>query len=434
MVELASLISRLKPIKIVVAGDLMLDAYVVGNVKRISPEAPVPVMIVENEHEVPGGAGNVMLNLCSLGVQVQAIGRIGVNDSGIKLLESLQLENIMTQGVLQQEDYYTPVKKRIIANNQQMLRLDYETIFPLPKVLEDEIIEKLPELFVDAKALAISDYAKGFLTDRLLKALIDYARYLEIPVIVDPKGINFTKYSNSTLLKPNLSEAYASVGKDFNVPISEIAYSILRTTGAKEVMITRSEKGISLFSDKCEETHFPVEVKEVKDVTGAGDTVLAVMSHALGNGLSSSEACFLSNIAAGIAIEKLGCSRVNLRDLAGRLLKINSCNKIFDEQQLEVLKELLVGREFIILSLSCELGISTSMIQTIFNLTDPNRDLLIHIQENNPDKNFVNVLSSLQQVDYIVINQLEISILLSMISPKEVHYFEAQTFSQCNLN
>ena len=434
MVELVSLISRLKPIKVIVAGDLMLDAYVVGNVRRISPEAPVPVMIVENEHEVPGGAGNVMLNLCSLGVQVQAIGRIGINDSGIKLLESLQLENIMTQGLVQQQDYCTPVKKRIIANNQQMLRLDYETIHPLSKALEDEIIEKLPYLFLDAKALAISDYAKGFLTDRLLKALIDYARYLEIPIIVDPKGINFAKYSNSTLLKPNLSEAYASVGKDFNVPISEVAYSILQTTNAKEVMITRSEKGISLFSDNCEERHFPVEVKEVKDVTGAGDTVLAVMTHALGNGLSTSEACFLSNIAAGIAIEKLGCSRVTLRDLANRLLKTNSCNKIFDEQQIEVLKELLMDREFTLLSLSCEFGLSTSMIQTIFNLADSKRDLLIHIQENNPDKNFVNVLSSLQQVDYIVINQLEINVLLSIISPKEIHYFESQTLSECNLD
>jgi len=317
------------------------------------------------------------------------------------------------------------VKKRIIADNQQIVRVDRETIEALPEQLEQSIIDSLPQIFSGAKALAISDYGKGLLSNELLRALIERAREMGIPVIADPKGTDFSKYAGVTILKPNLLEVYAAAGLDFNTPLKAVADKVLKTCESEILMVTRSEEGISLFFSDGDEDHFPVNVKEVKDVTGAGDTVLAILSHALANGLTASEASQLANLAAGIAIEKLGCVRVTLSELAMRLLEIDHVNKIFDEDHLFALKAALVGRKFAVVSVSGSDGFCTTDILSLFELAKvKNRSLLVYVRDNQPDSNFLNVLSSLQEVDFIILKHESLKSLCDAIKPDEIHYLE----------
>ena len=190
--SLSGTFSKFRPFKAFVIGDFMLDTYTTGKVKRISPEAPVSVLQVEKQDARPGGAGNVVLNLISLGAQVTAVGRIGDDGDGQKLRESLKLEQVNTEGLLIQPYYKTPVKNRLIASAQQILRVDTETVTPIPEELEQRIISKLSSLLKDVKVIALSDYGKGFLSRSLISVLIERARALGIPIIVDPKGHDFS--------------------------------------------------------------------------------------------------------------------------------------------------------------------------------------------------------------------------------------------------
>lgn len=311
--------------RILVAGDFMLDVYTVGEVQRISPEAPVPVLRVLEESHRPGGAGNTLLNLISLGMEVVAVGRIGNDWGGERFLQTLEKEGVSLQGILHDPSYRTPVKNRMIATGQQLLRVDFENPMRLTAEAEDRFSASLPSLFEGIDVVAISDYAKGFLTFRVLEELIHYAKEKSIPVIVDPKGRDFSRYEGATVLKPNLSEAVAAAGLGAEATLDEVAHKILKDVSVDNLMITRSDKGISLYTDKVgDRKDFPAQLHEIKDVTGAGDTVLAVIAAALANHFDLSEAAQLANIAAGIAIERLGCARISLADLATRLLKLAS--------------------------------------------------------------------------------------------------------------
>ncbi len=294
----------------------MLDVYTLGSVERISPEAPVPVLRVSSENRRPGGAGNAVLNLLSLGMEVRALGRVGNDEAGHQFLEGMAAENVETQGIFQDPATQTPQKNRMIASGQQIVRIDHETFTPLSKELEEKVVKALPSLLKDVDAVAISDYAKGFLTPSLLREIIRLAREKKIPLIVDPKGRDFTRYRGATLLKPNLHEAIAAAGLGMEASLHDVAQEILREVAAEYLMITRSSEGISLFDHSCNESHFPAQVHEVKDVTGAGDTVLAVITAALANNLPLEEAAHLANRAAALVIEHIGCARVTLTDLS----------------------------------------------------------------------------------------------------------------------
>ena len=210
MVKLIGTLSRLGPVKALVIGDFMLDSYTSGKIFRISPEAPVLVLNAHSEESRPGGAGNVVLNLTSLGARVVAVGRVGRDFAGEEIRSSLDNEDVDVRGILFQSRYKTPVKNRFIADSQQVLRVDFETVTPLPADLEHEVMQKLPDLMDDCQIVAISDYGKGFLTHALLGVVIEMAKVRHIPVIVDPKGVDFTKYRGASILKPNLTEAYAA--------------------------------------------------------------------------------------------------------------------------------------------------------------------------------------------------------------------------------
>lgn len=423
MVKLASTLSRLGCAKVLVMGDILLDTYTIGKARRISPEAPVAVINVQREESLPGGAGNTALNLISLGAQVSLVGRIGQDWAGESLKNSLRDEGIQIDWIVTQEHYRTPIKNRIIAENQQIVRVDHEDIMPLSESMEQYLIDSLPVLVQDAKVIALSDYGKGFLTTAFLQALFQYAKKHGIIVITDPKGNDFTKYEGTTIIKPNQGEAYAAANLSSFSSIEVVANKILSTTQAQLLMITRSEAGISLFDSTGSREDFPVHAKEVKDVTGAGDTVLAMLAHALANGLSYQEAAELCNVAAGIAIEHFGCARVTLVDLAQRLLDKNITHKIFDDEHLFVLQEVLRLRSFNLLVIK-ELNVLTQpLYQAIKQLSSSIDTLLVYIADPNPCDISTEMLASLKEINFILIHSDHLKDACQQLEPQETFVF-----------
>jgi rfaE bifunctional protein kinase chain/domain len=425
MVKLANMLSRLNPAKILVIGDMLLDSYTIGKARRISPEAPVAVVNVQREDHRPGGAGNVILNLLSLGAQVVAIGRVGKDWAGQTLVRALEQEKVDTRMIVIQEAYSTPVKNRIIADNQQIVRIDHEQLVALNEALEQSIIDHLSQLLQGVKVIAISDYGKGFLTPTLLAALIQEANQMKIPVITDPKGHDFKKYKGTTIIKPNLSEAYAAANLPPTVALENVASLVLSQCQAQLLMVTRSEAGISLFNDEGDRFDFPVHAKEVKDVTGAGDTVLAMLAYAIANQLSYEEAAQLCNVAAGIAIEHVGCVRVSLSDLALRLFEHNMSHKIFDQEHLFVLKEVLKHRPFTLLMLSQIESLTLALFQSIKQMTLEGESLLVYMDNIASNETCIEMISSLQEVSFIVRHLDSLKSLCLCAAPSSIYHFDA---------
>jgi len=427
MVKLIGMLSRLGPVKVLVIGDFMLDSYTNGKIHRISPEAPVSVLQAHSEESRPGGAGNVVLNLRSLGASVTAIGRVGRDFAGEEIRSALESEDVDVRGILFQKRYKTPVKNRFIADSQQILRVDFETITSLPEDLEYEIIQKLPDLMEDCQIVAISDYGKGFLSHALIGVVIEMAKAHHVPVIVDPKGVDFTKYRGATILKPNLTEAYAATKLPLEVSLDEVSAVILKTCGIDQLLITRSQEGISLFNRSGERFDFPVRSKEIKDVTGAGDTVLAMLSVALANDLDIRYAAQLSNISAGMVIERSGCARINLSEMAERLMEFDVENKIFDGEHFFALQQSLKGKRCSILSLGSNDGMSTAIFKSLRKLAtkNPENKLVVYVRDRRPDREFISLLSSLSDVDFIVVECPSMKKLCDLIQPADIYAIEA---------
>ncbi len=407
----------------------MYDTYTTGKVRRISPEAPVSVLHVFREESLPGGAGNVVLNLISLGASVVAVGRVGHDAAGKNIVQALSTEGVNTDGIIFQNQFQTPVKNRLIADAQQVLRVDFENITPIPEQIEQEVIDRLPTLLQEVDIIAISDYGKGFLSRSLLMGVIEMAKAKNIPIIVDPKGDDFTKYQGATVLKPNLQEAYDAAKLTREASLEQVAEVLFKKVSIDMLMITRSESGISLFSRDGKRFDFPVRSKEVKDVTGAGDTVLAMISVALGNQLDIKYGAQLANIAAGIAIERLGCARINLSDLAVRLLEYDVDNKVFDEEHLFALQEALKNKRYFVLGLYTSQGMSTALFRSIRALATKDQDakLILYIRDENPDEEIISLLSSLAEVDFVVLKCESLKNLCEIIHPHEVFLMENQT-------
>lgn len=421
------MLSRFQPVRVLVVGDLMLDTYTTGKIKRISPEAPVSVLNVQSETSRPGGAGNVILNLLSLGASVTVVGRVGRDFAGEEIQTALTNEGADLQGLFFQKGYKTPVKNRFIADSQQILRVDFETISPLSEELELKILEKFTTLIKSCQVIAISDYGKGFLSRTLIRCVIQHARKEGIPIIVDPKGEDFSKYHGATVLKPNLTEAYAAAKLAQEIPLDVVANAILNAIGIEQLLITRSQEGISLFNQFGERFDFPVRSKEVKDVTGAGDTVLAMLCIALANGLDLKNGAQLANIAAGIVIERIGCARISLSDMAERLMELDLDNKIFDGEHIFALQQSLKGCRCLVLSLESNHGMSTAVFKSIRNLSqrDPSIKLVAFVRDPEPDREFISLLSSLSDVDFIVLACPSLEALCAHIQPEEIFSIES---------
>lgn len=401
-VELMGPFGRLVSKKVLLLGDLMLDAYTFGKVRRISPEAPVPILHAGKEEELPGGAGNVALNLRSLGCEVVLCGRIGNDRAAGVLKQKFDDEQVEFFPVIEM-DYRTPIKHRLIADNQQLIRIDYEEISSLPESLIAPAIAQLETKIREVDIVALSDYGKGFLTAPFCKALIALAKKYKKRVIVDPKGLDYSKYQGVDLIKPNRKEAYDASHLPTTEPIRRAAEKLLEITQAESVLITLSEEGMVLYQ-KGSEKKFPVKSKEVKDVTGAGDTVLASLVAGLASNLTLEEAIKLANVSASIAIEQVGCARVSLKDLARRLLEIDQHNKVFDENHLFALSHALKDQPYHIMKLDADATLSPELFQSIRKYqVSP---LIINF-EAAPAPILIDMLTSLKEVNYILIGNTQ---------------------------
>jgi len=321
---------------ILVIGDLMLDRYWHGGTSRISPEAPVPVVHVNQSEDRPGGAGNVALNIAALGAQVTVIGPTGDDEAANTLEDCLQGAKVNCKFV-RYKDSPTVTKLRVLSRHQQLIRLDFEEGFA-----EADFAPMLAEYknqLAQADAVVLSDYGKGALRDS--SELIALAREAGKPVLVDPKGTDFSLYHGATLITPNLNEFTAVVGTcaDEN-ELVERGNALIRKHNLDALLVTRGEHGMTLLRDGTKELHLPTQAREVFDVTGAGDTVISVMAVALGSGMSLPDATALANLAAGVVVGKLGTATVSLPELRRTVQEHQQTGRgVVSEEQLAIMVE-----------------------------------------------------------------------------------------------
>lgn len=315
--NLKKIVSRMGKHRIIVLGDVMLDEYVWGSVNRISPEAPVPVVQVERQTTKLGGAANVALNLKVLGDQPLLVGVTG-NDSGSAKLKSLLKENGMEpDGLVIDDGRPTTVKTRVMAHNQQVVRTDWESSAEVSDKVAQRLQDKIEKLANKAKGLIISDYGKGVITKTLLDELISLARQKGIFIAVDPKETHFMNYRKVSVITPNHHEAGFVAGKRItnDKTLKDVGWQLLDSLQAESILITRGEKGMSLFEKNKELTHIPTVARQVYDVTGAGDTVISSLVSAVCAGANLKEAAWIANHAAGYVIRGIGTAQVSRAEL-----------------------------------------------------------------------------------------------------------------------
>ncbi|MBP1728332.1 MAG: rfaE bifunctional protein [Deltaproteobacteria bacterium] len=310
--DIESFFSHAGTIRTLVIGDLMLDEYLWGKAERISPEAPVQVVDVQREDIRLGGAGNVVNNLVTLGCQVAVCSVIGTDDNGALLQDVFTRLGVETTALFAEPARRTGKKTRVIAAHQQIVRIDRESRELIAAASEEAIIAFLEREGGSFQVFVVSDYLKGVLTARVLQAVIDVGRSRGIPVVVDPKGSDYSKYRGATIITPNRKEAEQAARTPIvdEASLQSAASALLAELQLAAVLITRSEAGMSLFRADGATLHIPTVAREVFDVTGAGDTVLAVLSLGLAAGMPLEDAAALANTAAGIAVGKLGTSTV----------------------------------------------------------------------------------------------------------------------------
>ncbi|HSM31351.1 MAG TPA: bifunctional D-glycero-beta-D-manno-heptose-7-phosphate kinase/D-glycero-beta-D-manno-heptose 1-phosphate adenylyltransferase HldE [Woeseiaceae bacterium] len=290
---------------VVVAGDVMLDQYLFGATSRISPEAPVPVVHVQKTDDRPGGAANVAVNLASLGVRTRLIGAVG-NDAAANTLENLLTANGIDCDFARVGDRPTITKTRVQSRGQQLIRLDQENAAELR---DSALLEAVGKAAAGAGAVVLSDYGKGALTD--VRAMIDACRKAGVPVLVDPKGRDFEKYRGATLLTPNQAEFEAVAGPcGSDAELAARGWQMVEDLELTALLVTRSEKGMMLLETGNEPLFLSTQAREVYDVTGAGDTVIATLAGALASGQSFAASSALANIAAGLVVRKIGVATV----------------------------------------------------------------------------------------------------------------------------
>jgi D-beta-D-heptose 7-phosphate kinase/D-beta-D-heptose 1-phosphate adenosyltransferase len=313
----ARLIERFAKLRVLVAGDLILDHYLHGSVLRISPEAPVPVLNVEREGYLLGGAANVARNLSSLGARVELVGLRGKDDFGDRLERLISADELIRAKLVTDPSRPTTLKTRCIANGQQMMRLDREAPEPVSGRTEERVIAALLSRLSMCDAVIVSDYAKGLLSKRVLEELIAHAREAGKPLFVDPKGDEYRRYRGATYLTPNQKEAQEATGVKITDEDSlrRAGRALLKQVSAEAVFITRGPKGVSVFPRIGQPIHMPARAREVFDVTGAGDTFIAVSALAVAGGGSLADAATLANAAAGVVVAHAGVAAVKLSEL-----------------------------------------------------------------------------------------------------------------------
>lgn len=304
---------------VLVIGDVMLDRYLIGDVNRISPEAPVPVLLIKSEQHCAGGAANVAANLALLGIHTRMVGLIGEDNEASLLLNAMHVHGIDTRAMINTSARPTIAKTRILGGHQQMMRLDQEITGELSASEANHVTTAIQAALEQRPSLVIlSDYAKGLLTEEICQHVIRHCRQQNIPVLVDPKGRNYLKYRGATALTPNKKETAEACDTQVNDPALIDKASILKSSLSLDFLaVTRGEEGISLITEQTE--HLSATAKQVFDVSGAGDTVIATLAAGLIHGLSPLESLSLANIAAGVVVGKVGTVPITRADLVDAL-------------------------------------------------------------------------------------------------------------------
>jgi D-beta-D-heptose 7-phosphate kinase/D-beta-D-heptose 1-phosphate adenosyltransferase len=310
--KLKSIVRQFAGKKIMVLGDLMMDEYIWGESTRLSPEAPVPVVHFRRQDKIPGGAFNVVNNLHRLGAKVHVVGKIGHDAVGSEILDYLDKKDIDNQGLIVSENMPTIIKTRILAGTQQVVRLDKEDIQDLLTEEIDHVLKYSDSVIKDLDAVIISDYAKGMIHEKLLKKVISLAQKHGVPVTVDPQVKNFFYYKGVNTLTPNHHEAAGALGKRIETEeeFIEAGDKLLKRLKSDSLLITRGKEGMSLFWADGHHARIPTVAKKVFDVTGAGDTVISVLTLALACSAPLKDAAVLANIAAGYVVGEVGTATI----------------------------------------------------------------------------------------------------------------------------
>ncbi|GAB4162090.1 MAG: D-glycero-beta-D-manno-heptose-7-phosphate kinase [Planctomycetota bacterium] len=406
---------------VLVVGDMMLDRYSWCNVERISPEAPVPVLDVRKEDSFPGGASNVAVKSVELGASAIIAGVVGDDAEGRLLIQLLEKAGVSTEAVYVASERPTTLKHRIVANIQQVARVDREQRAPLCPATRDGFHNAIQRAIQKADILVISDYNKGLLTPDVLRSLVETAHAKGIKVLVDPKGSDYSRYKGVDLLTPNINEAMAAAGLSGTPTdglLRRCADKIIDVTGCPTVVITKSDKGMTVYR-RDGETHFPARRREVYDVTGAGDAVAATFAVALGSGLSVDQGAMLAVITGGLTVAQVGVGHVTRDDLMAVVYggMVSTSEKILSRAKLlDVLARLRASGRKIVFTNGCfdllhvghikmlerskEFGdvlvVAINTDASVRRLKGPNRPI---IDENAR----ASVIASLSQVDYVTL-------------------------------
>lgn len=400
-------------VRVLVVGDVMLDRYWHGPAHRMSPEAPIPIVHVQETEERPGGAANVALNLNALGCHVTLVGLIG-NDSAGNTLEH-QLHDAGIQCKLQRlPGFSTVTKLRVLGRNQQLIRLDFENVLDTLKT--QNLTAQVKSLLSDIDIIVLSDYAKGTLHHA--QGLILLAKKAGIPVIIDPKSKDFGLYRDATVITPNQKEFEAVVGQCLDsTELVAKGNGLMRDFNIRALLITQGEHGMTLLQQNAEPIYLPTRTREVYDVTGAGDTVISVLAATLATGRSLEASAFLANIAAGIVIRKLGATTVSIPELR-RAMQRNQNSEfgiLSEEELMLVVADARAHKEKIIMTNGCFDILHAGHVQYLQEAKELGQRLIVAVNDDdsvcrlkgskrpiNSLKQRMSVLSALRAVDWVV--------------------------------
>lgn len=325
--EVDSLLQSFTEKRILVIGDMMIDAYLKGNVTRVSPEAPVPIVNFQAKEDRLGGAANVALNLRALGAKAILCAVIGTDENSVRMTQIMEEHELSTEGIIRSENRMTTVKTRVIGNNQQLLRIDSEDSSDITSEQENALINCIENLLNTQKvdAIILEDYNKGVLTENIIRKTVELANAKDIPTTVDPKKKNFFAYENVTLFKPNLKELKEGLDVQFNFSEREKFEEAVNALRAKlncsKTFITLSENGVFIQENE-DKNYVPAHQRNITDVSGAGDTVISVATLCLASGCSNKQIAEIANLAGGLVCEHVGVVSIDKERLHQELTKL----------------------------------------------------------------------------------------------------------------
>ena len=429
-------IPKFEKCRVLVVGDLMVDEYLWGDVDRISPEAPVQVVSINNEDYALGGAGNVVNNIVALGADVSVAGVIGIGRNGQLLLDKFEGLGVDTTGIVKDPDRPTTQKTRIIAANQHVLRIDRETKSDISDRTLEGITTFIKDRMSDVDVVLISDYGKGLITKTLLSIIVDSAKKRQKMTIADPKGIDFSKYSGISMLTPNKKEAALASGIEIinESTLWEAGNKILESVGLDRLLITCGKEGMVLFGQNRAPYKVRADARQVYDVSGAGDTVLAVLGLAIASGCSLEEGVTLANTAAGIVVGKVGTATVSRKELVGALKPYDVDTPTKYKQLFELpdlIGELRKTGKRIVLTNGCFDLLHAGHIKLFAAARQLGDMLIVAIDDDDSVKMLkgpgrpvisaterVRILSALDSIDYVVVfSSRELEELIEIIRP-----------------